>query len=327
MSSHPFKPAMLCALLRDHYQVQDSMIMPVQGGWSAYAFMVKAKDKRYFLKAYDRRRASTLRAMPYIDTYAAFLASIPDSMRCRVPKIIPTIKGHFYSSDTQGCYILHEFIEGEVLLTQQLTKSDMRQLATFLTALHQLDPILMGCNDAVGANIGIDLIPIGLALLNSPNRPRMLEAVIEPYHHWVNRLATDLYTFQNGAHYNTARKVLCHQDLHQGNLMRGSQGLIIIDWEGLMLAPKEADLMFMRGQSYEAKFFHHYGVAEPIDPALIAYFKALRLLDDIFEWLESACEEAPFITSDTLASLAEVLNIGKVSFPNGLLASKFIRKS
>ena len=38
--------------------------------------------------------------------------------------------------------------------------------------------------------------------------------------------------------------VLCHTDIHGGNLIRGTpQGkLWLIDWENVMLAPKEADL-------------------------------------------------------------------------------------
>ncbi|HGP0611551.1 TPA: phosphotransferase, partial [Stenotrophomonas maltophilia] len=39
---------------------------------------------------------------------------------------------------------------------------------------------------------------------------------------------------------------LCHTDLHAGNLLMGNEGgLHLIDWDGLSLAPRERDLMFI----------------------------------------------------------------------------------
>jgi thiamine kinase-like enzyme len=39
---------------------------------------------------------------------------------------------------------------------------------------------------------------------------------------------------------------LCHTDAHGWNLMQ-NQNLMLIDWEGLKLAPVEADLRALRG--------------------------------------------------------------------------------
>ena len=45
--------------------------------------------------------------------------------------------------------------------------------------------------------------------------------------------------------------VLCHTDIHGGNLIRDPQGkLWLIDWENVMLAPKEADLFAFCEEEY-----------------------------------------------------------------------------
>ncbi|MDI5791191.1 phosphotransferase [Bacillus licheniformis] len=50
------------------------------------------------------------------------------------------------------------------------------------------------------------------------------------------------------------RLALCHTDVHGWNLMKTGGELILIDWEGLKLAPVEADLMFFANQPYAQEF-------------------------------------------------------------------------
>ena len=39
------------------------------------------------------------------------------------------------------------------------------------------------------------------------------------------------------------KMALCHTDIHNWNLMQRDEQLVLIDWEGLKLAPVKADLM------------------------------------------------------------------------------------
>ena len=41
------------------------------------------------------------------------------------------------------------------------------------------------------------------------------------------------------------KMALCHTDIHNWNLMQRDEQLVLIDWEGLKLAPVKADLMFL----------------------------------------------------------------------------------
>ena len=84
--------------------------------------------------------------------------------------------------------------------------------------------------------------------------------------------------------------VLCHTDLHAGNLLvTGSGALYLVDWDEPKLAPKERDLMFIggaqgfAGRSAEeeiARFYRGYGATE-LDPIALAYFRYERILEDI----------------------------------------------
>jgi spectinomycin phosphotransferase len=83
--------------------------------------------------------------------------------------------------------------------------------------------------------------------------------------------------------------VLCHSDLHAGNLLIDDQtGLYIVDWDNPILAPKERDLMFIGGgvggiwnTAQEATLFYQgYGQTE-INPIALAYFRYERIIQDI----------------------------------------------
>ena len=81
--------------------------------------------------------------------------------------------------------------------------------------------------------------------------------------------------------------VLCHADSHQANLLLDAAGeLHIVDWEEVILAPKERDLMFFirDGHAPEelAAFFAGYGGAD-YDRIGLAYYK--------FDWvMQELCD-------------------------------------
>ncbi len=95
--------------------------------------------------------------------------------------------------------------------------------------------------------------------------------------------------------------VLCHADIHGGNVLMEPNGdLYVVDWDTLMLAPKERDLMFIGGgigndwnrERDVDLFYQGYGPAE-IDPDGIAYYRCIRILEDIALYCEQILESEP----------------------------------
>lgn len=88
--------------------------------------------------------------------------------------------------------------------------------------------------------------------------------------------------------------VLCHSDIHAGNVLIGVNGdLYIVDWDNPILAPKERDLMFIGAgvggvwnTDREAELFYRgYGQVE-IDPPALAYYRYERIIEDIAVYAE-----------------------------------------
>lgn len=86
--------------------------------------------------------------------------------------------------------------------------------------------------------------------------------------------------------------VLCHADIHGGNILVDDQdAFYIVDWDDPILAPKERDLMFIGGgvgnvwnKPHEEKLFYQgYGETN-VDGTLLAHYRYERILVDIAEY-------------------------------------------
>jgi spectinomycin phosphotransferase len=82
--------------------------------------------------------------------------------------------------------------------------------------------------------------------------------------------------------------VLCHTDLHAGNVLLGAgDELAIVDWDLPLLAPRERDLMFIGGgvggiwnsPAEEALFYQGYGPVQ-FDLITLSYYRYERIIED-----------------------------------------------
>ncbi len=122
---------------------------------------------------------------------------------------------------------------------------------------------------------------------------------------------------------NPSRFVLCHSDIHGGNVLVQEGGsLYIVDWDHPILAPKERDLMFIGGgvanvwndPLEEELFYQGYGDAQ-IDWTMLAYYRYARILEDLAFYID-----ALLIEPKPQASQAVMLKHFKDLFsPNGVV--------
>ncbi|MEH1166809.1 aminoglycoside phosphotransferase family protein [Micromonospora sp. CPCC 205539] len=108
----------------------------------------------------------------------------------------------------------------------------------------------------------------------------------------VERLATDERLWAGPV-------VVCHGDPHLGNLLLGPNGQVwLIDWDDAVLAPPECDLMFLLGgvlafapitAEQQRAALAGYGQVD-VDPARLAWFLAVRALDDLSDWTRQALD-------------------------------------
>jgi len=119
--------------------------------------------------------------------------------------------------------------------------------------------------------------------------------------------------------------ILCHADIHAWNLLIDASGaLYMVDWDTLIFAPKERDLMLvgagLGGHGHSLKeeqtlFYRGYGPTQ-IDPIGIAYYRYERIIEDIAVY----CEQI-FLSDKGGQDREQSLEYLKFNFlPNGTIA-------
>lgn len=96
--------------------------------------------------------------------------------------------------------------------------------------------------------------------------------------------------------------VICHADLHPANLIRDGTGhVFVVDWDDVMLAPRERDFIFIREPHADA-FWQGYGHAE-IDWTTLTYYRWERVVTDLIYDAGQVCLRDD-LAEDTKAQIA-----------------------
>ena len=197
--------------------------------------------------------------------------------------------------------ILYPFIEGKNGFEIELSDSHKRALGTTLDAIHSAQP-----PPDLGKRIPQETFsPQYRESLKSFQSHVENQTFSEPFalklaefmrstrdviHHLIERadtLAAELRSIP-------LEFVLCHTDIHGGNMLFSDKNeFYIVDWDNPLLSPKERDLMFIGGgvdwiwqnPHDEAEFYTGYGKTK-INITALAYYRYERIIEDLVAYCE-----------------------------------------
>lgn len=116
-----------------------------------------------------------------------------------------------------------------------------------------------------------------------------LQAFMKEHRAAIHRLVDRAEALNQRVQDQSPDFVLCHSDIHGGNvLIDGNGAIYIVDWDEPIMAPKERDLMFIGGgvantwnNPHEEEFFYKgYGKSD-INRVILAYYRHERIVEDI----------------------------------------------
>ncbi|MEU1966160.1 aminoglycoside phosphotransferase family protein [Micromonospora sediminicola] len=266
--------------------VAELAFLPVGLDGRAWAYRVDtAHGQRYFLKL--RHGAFTLSAV----LLPGFLRA--HGLRQVVAPIDPPDGGG-------GCefgdhrLLLYPFHDGGSLWSRGLTDRQWTEYGEFLGRLHAITPSAEVAAalpaETYRSSAGERLRALGGQAAASPDLGGFWDRYGDALHR-LSALVDDL-----AARVPRGRHVICHADIHPGNLIADGDGpLHVVDWDAPILAPRERDLMFVLSRDFgdhpvdarRADLFRRgYGPYEP-DPTTLSYYRAERHLDDVAAFLDS----------------------------------------
>lgn len=86
--------------------------------------------------------------------------------------------------------------------------------------------------------------------------------------------------------------VVCHADIHPFNILRTANGFVMIDWDGMMLAPRERDTMFYTGDMCSDSGFHQaYGSEVTLTEELVTCYQYEWVLQEFTDYISRLFDE------------------------------------
>ncbi|CAI8922342.1 MULTISPECIES: phosphotransferase family protein [Bacillus] len=276
-------------MLQNHYGIDSVNISPEQGGWTALAYQVTDGEAAFFLKVYDKNRASTAKWAALIDDYIPVLGWLGDhtALNGRLPVPLLTTAGEYKCEDDDAVYMLYEYIAGETIGDQPLGKGCVEKLAGIIAELHRYDETIPVKTEGIKEKYDISFLDEMTQWLD--HLPCELATLVQPYSGAIRDMMESALSLADDLKCSGRRLALCHTDVHGWNLMKTGGELILIDWEGLKLAPVEADLMFFANQPYAQEFLRVYCETHKgfeIDQNALRFYQIRRRLEDIWEFTE-----------------------------------------
>lgn len=261
--------------------LQSLEFLPVGEGAWAYKG-VDANNKEWFVKLCRLDTSNVAQVTSYLhnDLELPFVLSpiLPQGQKA-TPKINDT-----YVS-------IYPYIEGETLSYDNLNKEYLVEIASDLRKLHDatlsqyIESLLpKETFDKYQATVPV-LIDKASHYEGNDELLQQLRAVINAYSEAIEQSIRNARTISDYCKGQTYDMVVCHTDIHPFNVMKTSNGLKMIDWDAIMLAPREDDLRFYGAENRGDTAFHRaYGMDYQVDQNLITYYGYEWVLQEYDDW-------------------------------------------
>lgn len=265
----------------EHYDYAADNITQVFGGTVGYTYIIGS----YFLKVYDKSLSVTPRCTEYLkerlDALDLFQRST--ALKDRICYPLPTKSGGLFQDEGGYIYVLFNLIPGgSIGWDRPFSDDELEQTADIMACLHNIDPAL--CPGIPRENFRLDFCDELIALLNGgiSHAGERFVHVMEQYQDEISEKTVQAKGLAAEISGLCPQFVLCHTDVHGGNIMKDPFGrLYLIDWENLILAPREADLFAF----CEAPYFRLF--KERTNPKSLLFYLIRRDLEDIWEFLRT----------------------------------------
>lgn len=256
---------------------------------SVYKAETRGKDS-YFVK---------LKHGHYSDISVKLLTFLAESGIQQVIPPIKTINDELAQQNSDLTIIVYPFVNGQNGFNCDLTQDQWVILGKALRHVHQLhippsikDQIRKENYSHTWQETVRSLVDINEGDQRGDEISLKLKMFLMEHKLIIHRLVNRAETLSKVIQKQTSEFVLCHSDVHGGNILIDESGAIyIVDWDEPIMAPKEHDLMFIGGgvanvwnNSWEEEFFYKgYGETN-INKTILSYYRHERIVKDIVEY-------------------------------------------
>ena len=279
----------LRACLQDQYDLVPVTLefLPVGLDYNSWVYrVVNEQGTSYLLKA---------RSVPLYEPSCFVPSYLRDQGIASVVAPLPTKNNTLWTRTGGWTVIVYPFIDGDTSLTG-MTDEQWKELGAIFKRIHQVivpaegfESVRKETFDPAEYAWWIRAFETQHAYSEGGSASQRAlraswvahQSTIHTVVHYLEKLAGVLQR-------RSGPSVICHADLHPANLIRDHAGhVFVIDWNDVMLAPKERDFIFVREPRADA-FWEGYGQRE-IDWIALTYYCWERVIQDLIEDARNVC--------------------------------------
>jgi len=267
-------------------------------GWGGDCFVTTTRDGTpYFLKLHDQEKNAV-----FVASSRPFYLPLMDQLHRKgilpdIPHPVHTRRGDLSLRIGPCELVVTNFIAGDLVGFGEIADPILAVLADRVGILHNSSAELAFEHPFI-EGFGIVFESYLLKMMGElenvapPDRPgqKLLFEAMRAHKDEILAHLSRLKGLQGYAKQVDKPMVICHTDLHGGNLMIDGQGtLYILDWENAMIAPPEHDMYFFAGEeSFWRLFWPIYRRRYPqvdLDSKVLAFYFYRRGLEDIADYV------------------------------------------
>lgn len=294
-----FRDTIITMLLKEYdIEVEQMKFLPLGADQNTIVYKATtSKEENYFVKIRKDSFANASIQIPELLSKGGAKHIIP---------IITTKSGQSWCTSDRLTCIVYPFIFGNNAEESKLSVEKMTELGSLLKKMHTLklpssvESLLT--TESFNTNWHVKIIDYITTISTSvytDSSSLQLQRFVSANSERLNEIIREVEVLSKIVIKSREPFVVCHADFHAYNLLvTDDDDFYLIDFDTIVLAPKERDLMFIGGKidtlSDNAQivnaFYDGYG-KEPINMDLIKYYRLNRILEDLvvdFELILSA---------------------------------------
>jgi Ser/Thr protein kinase RdoA (MazF antagonist) len=271
-------------IISRNYGFKITNITPGPRGFVAETYIIDTSNERYFAKVVKISRYSE-----NIEAGLPALIELHEAGFDQISYPIATIDQQLSVKFDGSILTLYNFIEGEWTFDY-----DFEAYVALMAKIHQTTirtPLIREAFDITPVMNALrrELDDLEKSTYTNPHQ-RKLQDIINEYRH---ELAADMANFDaivRHVRQTNIPFVLTHGDA-SGNILQASSGkLYMIDWDDMLLAPRERDIWFHVGTNQAtAEFlpiYQRYFPSYQVDASLFAFYLYKRYFEDVEGWCD-----------------------------------------
>lgn len=277
----------LHACLRERYGLEAASIAFLPRGHDYRAGVYRVAGERgaaYLLKVTSR---------PLYEPSCIVPRYLRDQGITAVVAPLPTTSGSLWTRPSDWTVIVYPFLDGDTSLAG-MTDSQWKETGRIFCQIHHVQPPPHGFPSLrresfdpaeYARQVRVCETELAKTRHDASDAARALRASWVTHQSTIQAAVATLEQLAAALQSRSLPYVICHADLHAANLLRSPEcQVFVLDWDEVMLAPKERDFIFIREPQAQA-FWEGYGAGalDEVDWVALTYYRWERVVQDLVE--------------------------------------------